>query len=94
MQVGAGPGHGTPQARHHVVITAAATVAVLRVINLTNIHDDPQALQVVLKRQHPAVIATGWHQQFKAQRLAGGGVDPALVFYRPTRRIEQGIGFE
>ena len=52
-----GPRHGAPQAWHHVVIPAAAAVAVLRIINLTNIHDDPQTLQVVLKRQHPAVIA-------------------------------------
>ena len=61
--------HGAPQAWHHVVIPAAAAVAVLRIINLTNIHDDPQTLQVVLKRQHPAVIAPAGSSSSKRSGL-------------------------
>ena len=60
---------GAPQAWHHVVIPAAAAVAVLRIINLTNIHDDPQTLQVVLKRQHPAVIAPAGSSSSKRSGL-------------------------
>ncbi len=69
LQVGPRPGHGAPQAWHHVVIPAAAAVAVLRIINLTNIHDDPQTLQVVLKRQHPAVIAPAGSSSSKRSGL-------------------------
>jgi hypothetical protein len=93
LQVGSRPGLSRARRWASCRNRGCAAVAVLRVIDLANIHRNPEALEIMLERQHPAIVAPGRQQQFKAQRLAGA----ALIrrwFFSTTRLFKQGIGLQ